>query len=249
MKPYYDDGKGIAMHHGDAIEVLRGMAPGSVDALVTDPPYTAAGGSTNGRSAGHDADSQFFLYWLRDVAAEISRVVRPDGCGFMFCDWRTINLIAAAFAPPSAGSVRTCAWRVGQALVWDRECIGLGSPFRNSFEMIAFVRGPDWKSALPKDVPTVIRHRYPYGRHEHHGAEKPVDLCRRLVKWACPPGGLVLDPFAGSGTTGIACAAEGMRFIGIERDDETAAGAQRRLSWELAARRLSQEVLPLGGAA
>lgn len=242
MTPYYDDGKGIVLHHGDALAVLRGMAPGTVDALVTDPPYTAAGGSTNGRSAGHDADSQFFLYWLRDVAAEISRVVKPDGCGFVFCDWRTVNLVAAAFSPSGGGSMRYAggsAWRVGQALVWDRECIGLGSPFRNSFEMIAFVRGPDWKSTLPKDIPTVIRHRWPYGQHKHHGAEKPVDLCRQLVRWACQPGGVVLDPFTGSGTTAIACAAEGVRFIGIEREEETAGLAQRRLA------PASQEVLAL----
>ncbi len=54
----------------------------------------------------------------------------------------------------------------------------------------------------------------------HHPTVKPVSLCRWLVRLVTPPGGLVLDPFAGSGTTGVACAHEGFRFVGIERDLE-----------------------------
>ena len=219
----------VILHEGDALEWLRSLPDGHADALETDPPYTAAGGSTNGRSFGHEADSQFFLYWLRDVAAEIARVVKPSGCGFLFCDWRTINVVASAFAPPKKGALTANFWRVGQALVWDRESIGLGCPFRNSFEMIAFVRGTDWKSKLPKNLPTVLRHRWPYGRHAHHCAEKPVDLCRQLVRWASEPGDLVLDPFAGSGTTGIAALEEGRRFAGCEVDREVRAHAEARI--------------------
>ena len=59
---------------------------------------------------------------------------------------------------------------------------------------------------------------------------------RMLVALACPTGGLVLDPFAGSGTTGMACAYEGRRFIGIERDAEYLPIAKRRIAY---ARRLA----------
>lgn len=214
--------------HGDCLDVMRTMDSGSVDAVVTDPPYTAAGGSTNGRSEGNEADSQFFLYWMRDVCAEIGRVVKPTGCGFIFCDWRTVNLIGSAFYG-GRSSQRAATWRMGQALVWDRECFGLGSPFRNGFEMIAFARGPEWKSELPKDISTVIRHRWPYGAHKNHGAEKPVALCRTLVKWATPFGGVVLDPFAGSGSTGVACIEEGRDFVGIEREEPHVVTATARL--------------------
>lgn len=217
----------VRVIHGDCLDVMATLDADSVDAIVTDPPYTAAGGSTNGRTSA--ADEQFFEFWMKAVLREIRRVVHPSGCGFIFCDWRTIGALQRAISPPGDRQ-RADAWQLSQALVWDRECIGLGSPFRNAFEMIAFARGPEWRSSLPKDIPTVIRHRWPYGRHEHHGAEKPVALCRQLARWAAPAGGLVLDPFTGSGTTGVACALEGMRFLGIEREAEYVAIAERRIA-------------------
>lgn len=221
----------LTVLHGDAIDVMRTYPDAHFDGLVMDPPYTAAGGSTNGRSGGHSADTQFFAYWLRDIMAEIRRVVKPTACGFVFCDWRTVGLVAECMTPP--GNRQTApAWSVSQALVWDRESIGLGAPFRNAYEMIAFARGPEWRSTLPKDIPTVIRHRYPYGRHEHHGAEKPVGLCERLLQWCLPEGGRVLDPFAGSGTVGVACArlGEAWRYTGIENDEENHRVAEKRLT-------------------
>lgn len=216
---------------GDCIDALREMRDASADACVMDPPYTAAGGSTNGRTSG--ADSQFFEYWLRAVLAEVRRVVRPAGCAFIFCDWRTVGVVASAMRTPGHRQTGR-EWAVSQALAWDRECIGLGAPFRNSFEMIAFAKGPDWSSALPKNIPTVIRHRWPYGQHRHHGAEKPVDLCRQLVRWALPSGGTVLDPFAGSGTVGVAALLEGCDYVGVEIEETDADVARRRIADALA---------------
>lgn len=63
-----------------------------------------------------------------------------------------------------------------------------------------------------------------------HPTMKPVTLMRHLVRLVTPPGGLVLDPFLGSGTTGLACEAEGMRWVGIERDESYAAQAEARIS-------------------
>jgi DNA methylase len=54
--------------------------------------------------------------------------------------------------------------------------------------------------------------------HNPHPTVKPIDLMRWLVRLACPPQGIVLDPFCGSGTTGIAAILEGRRFVGLERD-------------------------------
>lgn len=60
---------------------------------------------------------------------------------------------------------------------------------------------------------------------------KPVALMRWLVRLVTPPDGTVLDPFSGSGTTGIACTLEGFNFIGIERDEEYANIAQTRIAY------------------
>ena len=64
-----------------------------------------------------------------------------------------------------------------------------------------------------------------------HPTVKPIDLMRWLVRLVTPPGGTVLDPFAGSGTTGIAAALEGFDFIGIEREAGYVEIAEARIAW------------------
>lgn len=240
LRPYYED-SAVTIYHGDCLELLGGalgMSANPPSILLTDPPYTAAGSSTNGRSSG--ADDQFFRFWISAVAERIRCVMHPETRGFVFADWRTINLIAAAFREPGERQSGG-AWGCKQALVWDREGIGMGTPFRNSFEMIAVVAGPDGRwDHVPRNIPTVIRHRWPYGSSEFHGAEKPVELCAKLLRWADPanlPGRVVLDPFMGSGTTLVAAKHKGLRAIGIEMEERYC---------EIAARRLSQNVLDLG---
>jgi DNA modification methylase len=66
-------------------------------------------------------------------------------------------------------------------------------------------------------------------KEREHQTQKPEGLLRRLIKVACPPGGLVLDPFAGSGTTLLAALAEGRRAVGIERSPDYCKIARRRL--------------------
>lgn len=79
-------------------------------------------------------------------------------------------------------------------------------------------------------------------RQNHHPTVKPTDLMRWLCRLVTPPGGLVLDPFAGSGSTGRGAIAEGFQFVGIELDPEYAAIAEARI-------RAMQPGLPLWGAA
>lgn len=68
------------------------------------------------------------------------------------------------------------------------------------------------------------------GEGNTHPTVKPLKLMEWLVKLACPPGGLVLDPFAGSGTTGMACIKTGRRFIGLEKDADYCRIAEKRIA-------------------
>jgi site-specific DNA-methyltransferase (adenine-specific) len=225
----YAQGKRWTLYAGDVLEVLPALRREAYwpTALVTDPPFATAGGNTNGRDSG--ADDQFWGHWFRSVWGELALTLPVEGCGFVFSDWRMI----AALQRSVSGGIdrqRAKAWQVSQALVWDRESIGLGAPFRAGFEMIGFVRGPSWVQdprLIPKNLPAVIRHRWPYGSHPNHGAEKPVDLLRQLVRWT--GGTMVLDPFAGSGSTGVAAIAEGRGFVGIEREPRYLEIAARRM--------------------
>jgi DNA modification methylase len=83
----------------------------------------------------------------------------------------------------------------------------------------------------------------------HHPTVKPIALMRWLVRLVTPPGGTVLDPFAGSGSTGCACALEGFAFIGIEQSAEYAEIAERRIAHWSKRPAVLQHALPLEGAA
>jgi len=84
------------------------------------------------------------------------------------------------------------------------------------------------------------RNQYPTSRN-HHPTVKPVALMRWLVRLVARPGDVVLDPFAGSGTTGVACAMEGRDFIGIEREAEYVEIARRRIDAAAAQLRMDVE--------
>ena len=222
--PYWqsDDGT-VTLYHGDCLAILPHLS--GVDAVVTDPPYTAAGGNTNGRTSG--ADKQYWRFWFSSVWSDVVRAATPEAFALLFCDWRMIGTVAECVR---GGIDRQTAqgWEVTQGIVWDRECIGLGSPYRNSFEMLAFARGPKWsRDDFPRDMPTVFRHYWPYGSHPNHGAEKPVELVETLLRPHSPSS--VLDPFMGSGTTGVACVRTGRKFIGIEIEERYCAIAKRRI--------------------
>ena len=83
----------------------------------------------------------------------------------------------------------------------------------------------------PKNGDGSPRNKKVEPRANHHPTVKPIDLMRWLVRLVTPPGGRVLDPFTGSGTTGIAAHLEGMEFIGIEREPEYRAIAEARIEW------------------
>jgi DNA modification methylase len=73
--------------------------------------------------------------------------------------------------------------------------------------------------------------RAPIAKRNVHPTVKPIELMRWLVRLITPPGGVVLDPFTGSGTTGCAAALEGFDFIGFEREHEYVAIAEARIQW------------------
>ena len=79
-----------------------------------------------------------------------------------------------------------------------------------------------------------------YAGKNSHPTVKPVDLMRWLVRLVTPPGGLILDPFMGSGSTGVAALAEGFRFLGIELDPEMVKLARRRILGPLFAETVSR---------
>ncbi len=91
-------------------------------------------------------------------------------------------------------------------------------------ERAAGVRHLAFQSARGEPRTAAEQRTRPDGGRNYHPTVKPIALMRWLVRLVTPPGGVVLDPFAGSGTTGVAAMAEGARFVGVERSDGSAGG-------------------------
>lgn len=212
-----------SIYHGDCLEILKSLQDNSIDAIVSDPPFAFAGGISTGRSSA--ADTQFFSFWWSAVCCQLNRILKPEGEGFLWCDWRSAKVFADGFRQD-----QKYTWRLAQMLYHYREMPGLGRPFRNSVDMIAYLRGPKSNpTRIANTTHNWLSKYWYYGKHPHHPAEKSVDVAIELVKWCSDPGMVIIDPFMGSGTIGIACLYEKRDFIGVELKDVYFARAQRSL--------------------
>jgi DNA modification methylase len=225
--------------HGDALDVMRGMRAATVDAMVMDPPYCAGAVSEaqRTRAAGQGLRSEnlrrfgWFVgdnmgtaglaFLLRSIAVEAARVLWDHASLVVFCDWRMVATLQPA--------IESAGLRFQNLVVWDKEHMGLGAGFRAQHELILhFTNGaPQYHD---RSTSNVIRCRRVTSGDREHQTQKPVELMRRLIRVVCPPSGVVLDPFCGSGSTGVASLEEGRSFIGIERDPEHVETARRRIA-------------------
>ena len=218
------------LYHGDALAVLPTLEAGSVDAVVTDPPYSSGGMMRGDRTSatskkyqsseaeklpefsGDTRDQRGWAYWCALWLAS-ARLACTDGAMFcVFSDWR--QLPTATDALQSGGIV----WR--GIVPWDKvNARPVAGRFRSQAEYIVWGTNGA-RSIEPKEdsaylqgclyvVPTV-------GTDDReHSTQKPVLLLEMLSEVAKPQG-TILDPFMGSGTTGVACVRTGRKFIGIE---------------------------------
>lgn len=236
MSIYYQDDH-VTLYHGDALEVLAGMVDESVDAVLTDPPYTerthskarslTAGAVTEGIrtfAAITDAD-------LRDILSELARV--SSGWVVATLDYR--HAVEFDVNPPDGLKVqRLGVWvktNPTPQLTGDRPAQG--------WESIAYMHRADRRSKWSGGG-SHGNYIGPVPPPEGHPTAKPLPLVSQWVRWFTEPGGVILDPFAGSGTTLRAAANEGRRAIGVELDERYC---------ELIANRMAQGVLDFGSVA
>lgn len=223
--------------HGDALDVLPTLPTGSVDAVVTDPPYLigAVSVGTENAKAGTWADMGNSARWFADWYTQALRVLKPTGSLWTFLNWRTLPTVirAASLAGRPVASL----------VVWDKEWIGPAGPqsLRPAYEMIALIPNEEFR-AVDRGEPDVWRCKWSSQKPSGHPAEKPVDLIERALR-SCGlrEGDRVVDPFMGSGSTGEACLRMGLSFHGIEIEEKwidvsvarlTAAAAQGRLEFK-----------------
>ena len=208
------------LYLGDCLEILPGLDP--VDAVITDPPYSSGARASadvvgrGGMSRGQRWAAQpltndrmtvtGFTWMLRHVAADCYALLNDGGSFLSFIDWRQY--------PTLYGVVESVNFRVQAMVVWDKQDMALGNGFRNQHELIIHA-AKGVPSIDDRGTPNVLAFKR-VSSSDIHPTEKPVALLEALAKVVTDDSGTILDPFMGSGTTGVACAKLGRKFIGIE---------------------------------
>lgn len=190
--------------HGDCIQELKRLPTESADLVLTDPPYgNDQVYCRDGRSIVSDEHPLIGLLAL----AETYRVLRRNRCCFFFLDAKHLAFVDTFVR-------RYTSYRIRSYCVWDKRIMGLGYGIRPRHEMIlALEKGkPVYRS---RGVANVFTHARALTNREHPH-KKPVEILLPLIVHTTAPGDLVLDPFAGSGSTGVAAVRLGRDFIGIE---------------------------------
>lgn len=215
------------VHQGDALDVLPGFATESVDLVIADPPYGVEWQS-NRRAETFDellGDAPSDRDGIRSVLAEAVRLVGQHRHLYVF---GPDDVLAGLLVSERA------------ELVWDKARPGMGdlaAPWGPQHERISFAVSKH-RHAGKRDAPalparmrkgSVLRFAPPTGRNVRHPSEKPVALLRELVESSSRAGDLVLDPFAGVGSTGVAAILSGRRTILVELDDRYARIAVQRV--------------------
>jgi DNA modification methylase len=219
--------------HGDCLTVLRALPAECVDLIYLDPPFNT--GATQSARAGEYLDSwptmDAYLAYMRRRIDAMRRMLKPNSSFLLHCDWRTCHhfrlMLDEIFG--TTGFVNHLIWKYG---------LGGSSPrrFARKHDDILFyangegyyfepprvpatsnrMRGMMKKASDVIDIPSINnmaleRTGYP--------TQKPLALLEMLIDACCPPEGVVLDPFCGSGTTLDAAQRLNRRWIGIDRSD------------------------------
>jgi site-specific DNA-methyltransferase (adenine-specific) len=253
------------IHSGDCLRVLRDLPSDQVAAVITDPPYSSGGAMRSDRMAsttskytlggtlahradfaGDNRDQRSYGYWSALWLGEALRVTRSGGVCVLFTDWRQL--------PVTCDALQAGGWVWRGIVPWDKTESARPDKgrFRNQCEYVVWgSKGP--LGVAPPEAPClpgVIRSRV-LRSDKHHIAGKPTDVMRALVRIVYQ-GGTILDPFCGSGTTGVAAIEAGLDFIGCEAVETYAAVARERCAAAvpaLASASLVQPTIAWDGAA
>jgi site-specific DNA-methyltransferase (adenine-specific) len=243
--PLFFSSARFSLIHDDCLAALARLPENSVDMIFADPPYNLSNGGFTvhagrqvsvykgkwDKSAGVEDDYAFHFRWL----SACRRVLKPHGtlwvsgtyhsiyqCGhaIQILDYHVLNDIA--WFKPNASPNLSCRFFTAshETIIWARK----EKKAKHVFDYKSMKEG-EWPEDRLKNQGSQMRSVWAIGsprkeekKYGKHPTQKPFALLRRIVLASTKPGDLVLDPFTGSSTTGIAAVTEGRNFIGIDSD-------------------------------
>jgi site-specific DNA-methyltransferase (adenine-specific) len=246
----------IEICHADFADGVGLIPDGTVDLAIVDPPYGL--GKDYGNDSDHIAVDEYLAFSTKWIDALLPKLT-PDGSLYVFLSWQhspevfsylktrllMINEIIWDRRVPSMGG----STRKFSSVHDNIGFFARSKRYRFDLDSIRIPYDPETKKARsrsifvgkkwlelgynPKDVWSIARlHRQDPERVDHP-TQKPLELIQRMILASCPNGGVVLDPFMGSGTTAVAALRLGRRFVGFEINPRYVAIARARLDAEM----------------
>jgi DNA modification methylase len=200
---------------GDCVQLLKSLPDAIVDLVVTDPPYLVNYRDRSGRTVRNDSGTPEFL----NAFSDLYRVLKPDSFCVCFYGWNRVDEFFGAW--------RRAGFRPVGHIVWQKDYSSSVGFFQYRHEQAYLLaKGNPGRPAKPiRDVQP-----WEYSGNRIHPTEKAVGILRPLVRAFSQPGDIVLDPFSGSGSTAVAAALSGRRYIGMELDGRYCRNARNRLA-------------------
>ena len=209
----------VVVHNGDCLDLLRSLPDGCVDAVVTDPPF-----GIGFKYASHNDTPDGYGEWLWSVLSECERLCKPGSPLFVWQAMSNVRRFAEWFPRE---------WRLFAAA---KNFVQMrpSSAMQHAFDPVVvwWTEGERWAGGQTRDFHVADTASQVSNRgniQREHPCPRPLDQLRYVVRNWCRPGGVVLDPFAGSGTTGVAAAKEGRLAVLAEIDPTYCDIIRRRL--------------------
>lgn len=200
------------LYLGDCLEVLQELRP-QPTCVFADPPYlmgSASSRAPSGRYRSRIPDWQNASMFYRTWMGLCWSFLAPGGALWVCGNWRSMPTLMIASDAIGA--------QIASTVVWDKDWIGVGplNGLRQRYELLLHLAKEDHAIA-DRSEPDIWKIQWSSQRPSGHESEKPVGLPGKAIEFC--PNGLVLDPFMGSGTTGIAALERGRSFVGIEMEE------------------------------
>ena len=214
----------ITLIQGDCLEKMKEIPDGSVDMILTDPPYGMDFQSNRRvvKSKFEKIKNDSELSWLGDFIQESYRVMRDNSAFYCFCSWHKID----AFKKEIEKN-----FKIKNLIVWVKNNHGSGdlkAAYAPKHEFVIYAH--KGRSLFRKKrIPDVMEYPKIHSSKLTHPTEKNIDMLKVFIENNSDNANVILDPFMGSGSTGVAAKNLNRNFIGIELDENYFKIAKRRI--------------------
>jgi site-specific DNA-methyltransferase (adenine-specific) len=217
----------IKLYQGDCLELMKDLPDGSIDLVLTDPPYLINYKTNRRKDKTHrfckpiinDNNDQLII----DFIYESYRVLKDNTAFYCFCSPDTVEFFKY--------SIQQAGFKIKNIIVWVKNNWTAGdlkAQYGKQYELIIYAN-KGRRELNGKRISDVWYFDRVAGKKQLHQNQKPLELIQQIIEKSSKENDLVLDPFMGSGSTGVACINTNRNFIGIEKDETYFKIAKKRI--------------------